>query len=126
KLGIVHDRTRPGKPQDNGRHERMHRTLKGSAALPPEPNLDAQQHRFEDFRYTYNEERPHQSLDQTPPASHYRPSERSMPTRIPKPDYPLHWEVRLVRRCGRFKFKNHELFLSSTLAREHVGLEEID
>lgn len=126
RLGIAHQRTRPGCPQDNPRHERMHRTLKRRATIPPEPNHLLQQRRFDAFRQSYNEERPHQSLDQTPPAKHYRASTRPLPERLPKPDYPLHYEVRLVRPCGRFKFRCREIFLSSALAGEHIALEEID
>lgn len=126
KLGIQHQRTRPGKPQDNGRHERMHRTLKKATTLPPEATFEAQQKRFDAFRHSFNDERPHQALGQTTPGSHYVSSSRTMPQRIPKPDYPPHAEVRLIKTCGRFKFRSHELFLSSALAGERVALEEID
>src|ERR1700689_478769 len=82
KLGIRPERIEPGKPQQNGRHERMHRTLKQATASPPAKNRRRQQERFDEFRREYNEERPHESLGQTTPASHYQPSAREYPRRL--------------------------------------------
>ena len=82
KLGILPERIAPGKPQQNGRHERMHGTLKPETANPPAANLQAQQRRFDRFRAEFNHERPHEALGQTPPAQHYRPSPRSYPERL--------------------------------------------
>jgi len=126
KLGIAHHRIAPGKPWQNGRHERMHRTLKNEATIPPEPNMKAQQRRFEIFINEYNMERPHQSLSGNVPASLYHSSARVMPARIKKPDYPAHFEVRKVSHCGGIKLKNRAVFVSNVLANEYVGLEEVD
>jgi len=82
KLGILPERIEPGKPQQNGRHERMHGTLKPETAHPPAANLHAQQRRFDHFRAEFNHERPHEALGQTPPAQHYTRSPRSYPRRL--------------------------------------------
>lgn len=125
-LGIRPDRIEPGKPQQNGRHERMHRTLKAVTTRPPEASMLEQQRRFDAFRESYNEERPHEALSNQTPASCYRPSERSMPTRIPAPEYPGYFEVRRVSAHGTVKFKNRVLFLSHALAGRRVAFEEVD
>jgi len=88
KLGIVPEHIEPGKPQQNGRHERMHRTLKQETAAPPAGTRRAQQRRFDHFREEYNEQRPHQALNQNPPASYYHNSPRTYPERLREPDYP--------------------------------------
>lgn len=124
-LGIRHERIQPGKPWQNGRHERMHRTLKAEATLPPEADFPAQQTRFDGFREEFNDMRPHRSLDGATPARHHRPSEREMPPKLPKPEYPPHFEVRLVSH-GFIRFKGQLIFVSIPLAGEHLGLEEID
>jgi len=99
KLGIRHERIDPGHPQQNGRHERFHRTLL-EAMTPPEPDLAAQQRRFAHFARDYNEERPHEALGQRTPASVYEPSARPMPERIAEPDYPPEAAARRVRSNG--------------------------
>ena len=81
QLGILPERIEPGKPQQNGRHERMHRTLKEQTASPPQASMADQQRAFDRFRHDYNEQRPHEALGQTPPARHYEPSLRAMPER---------------------------------------------
>lgn len=124
KLGVTQIRTRPGSPQDNGLHERMHRTLKEGTALPPAANLQAQQERFDAFLAEYNHERPHASLQGLPPASRYTPSLRSYPKRLPAIDYPGHFQTRAVRTEGTIKWKGQALFISSVLHGERVGLEE--
>ena len=126
KLAIPHQRIAPASPWQNGRHERMHRTLKQEATIPPGADLKAQQERFDRFRLDYNTDRPHQSLGGDTPASHYRRSSRSKPSRIGPPDYPLHFEVRKVSTNGTFKFKSRTPFIGLGLAEEHIGLEEID
>lgn len=126
KLGIAHQRIEPGKPQQNPRHERMHRTLKASTTRPPERNLAEQQRRFDAFRQEYNEERPHEALGQRPPASLYTPSPRAMPEVLPAPEYPGHCETRHVRHTGGFRFRGREIFLSEVLAGEWIALEEVD
>lgn len=90
QLGIVHQRITPGSPQENGVHERMHRTLKARATKPPAANLNLQQRVFNQFRETFNEQRPHEALDDETPASRWAPSSRAYPERIPTPDYPGH------------------------------------
>jgi putative transposase len=126
KLGVERIRTRPGSPQDNGLHERMHRTLKEETAIPPAGNLTAQQRRFNQFRRDYNQERPHSALDGRTPASCYLPSPRQMPERTPTIEYEGHLMVRSVRTDGTIKWKGHHLFVSEVLEGERVGLEEIE
>lgn len=124
KLGIERIRTRPASPQDNGLHERMHRTLKEETAMPPAANLQTQQRRFEEFVKEYNEVRPHESLGGATPASRYAKSRRAYPSRIPSMEYPGHYESRTVRSNGTIKWKGEFLFVSEVLHGERVGLEE--
>ena len=99
RLGIRLERIEPGQPQQNGRHERMHRTLKEATAQPPQSSLRAQQKCFNRFRDEYNNERPHEALNQEPPASVYEPAPRQYPERLPGPcGYPDEWEKRIVRK----------------------------
>lgn len=126
QLGITPERIEPGCPQQNGQHERMHRTLKAEATRPPGATPPEQQRRFDDFLWEFNEVRPHQSLDGAVPASRFAPCARAMPSRIPSPDYPGHAEVRLVSSQGSIKFKNQVVFVSGSLAGQHVALEETD
>ena len=126
QLGIRHYRIQPGKPQQNPRHERMHRTLKAEATRPPGANLRSQQRKFDAFRKEFNEVRPHQALGQKTPSEVWRPSPRPYPRRAPKPEYPAHFETRRVTCVGHIKFKNRMLFLSSNLLGDTVALEEID
>jgi transposase InsO family protein len=126
RLGIQHLRSRPGHPQDNGRHERMHRTLKAATARPPASNHRAQQRRFDAFRAEYNEVRPHQALGGETPASLWRASSRPYPARMPSPQYPGHFETRLVSNAGCFRFKKQVVFLSQALKQEWIGLEEVE
>jgi len=127
RLGIVPERIRPGKPQDNGRHERMHRTLKEYTAAPPRGNLREQQRAFDMFVHEYNFERPHQALGQRPPAEFYEPSPRPFPSRLmPMPDYPDQWAVRKVKKSGQIKWRGHDVRVTSALVGQHVGLAPID
>jgi putative transposase len=126
KLGIVHQRIRPSSPQENGAHERMHRTLKAETTRPPAANLRGQQWKFDRFRNDYNIDRPHEALDDEPPASRWAPSPRPYPTRIVAPEYPAHFEVRRVSNAGTFRIEHHQLFLSHALDQELIALEEID
>lgn len=126
KLGIVHQRITLGHPEQNGRHERMHRTLKAETARPPAVDHPQQQERFDTFQKEYNEERPHAALEGKPPASLYRASARTLPVRILPYDYPGHFLIRGVSTSGNFRFQRHPLFLSSTLAGEEIGLEETE
>ena len=125
KLGITPELIEPGKPQQNGRHERMHRTLKEDTALPPQATLRAQQRAFDRFRETFNFERPHQALQQERPASVYVPSLRPFP-RHPGPiSYPPHFEVRHVSNDSTLRWRNQKVFVSHLLRCDDVGLEEI-
>ena len=126
KLGIQQVRTRPGHPQDNGLHERMHRTIRSKAARPPAKSLAAQQPRLNAIRRVYNRVRPHRALAGKTPMSLYQASERRFPRKLPGLEYPEHFEVRKVRANGDLVWKSNLLFLSEVLAREPVGLEETD
>lgn len=125
KLGIVHDRIEPGRPDQNGSHERMHRTLRAETTRPPGEDQADQQAIFGRFQFEFMHERPHEALGQRTPGSLYVRSERLMPERVPEPEYEGHWERRRVRRLGTFKFKGREIFLSSTLAAECIALDEV-
>jgi putative transposase len=125
KAGVVPERIAPGKPQQNGRHERMHLTLKQETANPPASTLRAQQQRFDAFRATFNEERPHEALGQATPAQHYDPPPRPYGGRLREPDYADIELVRRVRSNGEIKWRGQQLFLSEALIGEPVGLREI-
>lgn len=126
KLGITPERIEPGKPQQNGRHERMHLTLKQETAIPPRKSLLAQQRAFNAFCAEYNVDRPHEAIGGRVPTELYVPSPRKYPQRIPEPEYPGHFEVRAVRPNGYIKWKGNPVFLAETLRRERVGLEQVD
>ena len=125
RLGIYPELIEPGHPEQNGRHERMHRTLKRHTARPPASTARAQQQRFNVFRTEYNEERPHEALDQQTPASRYTHSEREFPTRLQEIDYPSHFEQRLVSRNGGIRWSSRWVNVSHVLGGEYVGLEEV-
>ncbi len=123
KLGIVPERIAAGHPEQNGRHERMHRTLKQEAAQPPAENRRQQQRALDCFRQEYNEVRPHEALQMRTPAAVYEPSVRAFPARVPEPEYPESMVVRSVRQRGHFRWKKrHDVFLSEVLWSERVGL----
>jgi len=126
RLGVRVERIVPGHPEQNGAHERMHRTLKAETTRPPESTLDGQQERFDRFRDHFNNERPHEALGQKRPATIYRPSPRPYPETLPPIEYAGHLEVRKVDHTGMIRWNNDRLFLSHTLEGEIVGLEEID
>jgi transposase InsO family protein len=126
KLGIEPLHIRPGSPQENGRHERMHRTMKKQTAATPAATLAEQQVRFDAFRLHYNKERPHEALDQTPPAAHWRPSQRGMPIRIKEPWYDADHEVRRVDTKGCIKWRAHLIFVGEAFAGEAIGITQID
>jgi len=125
-LEIYPELIEPAHPEQNGRHERLHRTLKAEATRPPSGNLAAQQVRFNRFRREYNDERPHEALNQETPASVYKPSPHALPRTLPPIEYPGHFEVRLVSRNSGIRWKHHWVCVTHTLAGEYVGLEEID
>lgn len=125
KLGIRHERIDPGNPQQNGRHERFHFTLL-EAMRPPSPNRTAQARRFAAFVRDYNEERPHEALGQRTPASAYQRSPRSMPTRLPEPDYSAKAAVRQVRSNGEIKWRGDLIYICTSLIGETIGIEETE
>ena len=124
KLGITHQRIAPGRPEQNGRHERMHRTLKAETTRPPASDHRRQQERFDAFLQEYNEERPHQALGGKTPASLWTPSARCLPLRVLEHEYPGHYLVRKISQAGNFRFWSQPVFLSRTLTGEQIGLEE--
>jgi putative transposase len=126
RLGIQHQRIRPASPQENGAHERMHRTLKAATARPPQGHLPAQQRAFNRFRVLYNEERPHQFLHGQTPGSLYRPSPRPYTGIVPPIEYPGHYIPKRVTNAGTIRFKTRLLFLANSLKQHIVGLEEVD
>jgi hypothetical protein len=126
KLGIYPELIEPGRPQQNAIHERMHRTLKQEATIPPASSLPAQQRKLDRFRQEFNEIRPHEALQMKRPVQVYRPSLRSMPTRIEPYDYPTHYLVRRVSRDGTIRVLGKQIFVSNTLHEDNVGLEEVD
>lgn len=126
RLGIVPERIQPGCPAQNGRHERLHRTLKRETARPPATTARAQAQRFARFRYEYNQERPHEALGQRVPAELYVPSPRPLPATVPPLEYPASMIVRRVAPCGAFKWRSRWVSLSHTLAGQDIGLAEVD
>ncbi len=126
KLGILPERIDPGCPQQNGRHERMHRTLKAATASPPKGNLSAQQRAFNRFRQEYNEHRPHQSLGKgICPNDRYQISPRPYPEKLPELQYPGQFASRKVKCGGYVKLNGHAFYLTRQLIGEYVGLEPI-
>lgn len=126
RLGIIPERIAPGHPEQNGSHEQFHSVLKAETARPPAPNCLAQQQRFRRFCRVYNEDRPHEALQDQSPASWYEPSRRPLPARVPPVDYPGHMDVRVVSSNGCISWKGEPLFVATPLAGEHVGLAEVD
>lgn len=127
ELGITPIRIRPSHPEDNGAHERMHRTLKAEAVNPPAGNKGAQQRRFNQFRREYNEERPHETLGQKPPAQQWTPSPRPFPETIPEPEYPSHFVKLGVSGNGVIFFGGSKpTYISSSLVGKRLGFEETE
>ncbi len=126
KLGIYPELIEPGKPQQNGVHERMHRTLKQEATIPPASSLKGQQKKFDAFRQEFNDDRPHEAIEMDRPAERYQPSSRAMPKKLESYEYPGHYLVRRVSRCGTIRVYGRQIFISNTLQGDYVGLEEVD
>ena len=126
RLGIYPELIEPAHPEQNGRHERIHRTLKRATARPPAPTPRSQQQRFDLFRDEYNAVRPHQALGDATPASLYTRSPRPYPSAPPPLEYPSHFEVRLVSANGGIRWLSDWVNVSHVLGGEYVGLEEID
>jgi transposase InsO family protein len=126
KLGIRPERIEPGRPTQNGRHERLHRTLKQETASPPSSNRLAQQRAFDTFRRDYNEVRPHEALGQIPPVGVYRRSDRPLGALLQEPIYPDRFETTHVRTDGSVKWNTRHFMLTDVLAGELVACERID
>jgi putative transposase len=125
RLGIAIERIKPGNPQQNGRHERMHLTLKLETTKPAARNFLQQQAKFDDFIDCYNNERPHQALDMQCPTQRYRPSSR--PYRgLPDIEYPFHDRAATVTTCGRICFNRQKINLSQVFAGQTVGIKQTD
>ena len=126
RLGIFPEFIEPGKPQQNGKHERMHRTLKDETTKPPAANSRAQQRKFNAFKREFNEERPHEAIDMNTPAQLYQPANRPMPDKLPPLEYPDRFEVRYVSANGGIRWKQQWVNVTTAVIGEYVGLEEID
>ena len=125
RLGIEIERIKPGHPQQNGRHERMHLTLKQEATKPASFNVLQQQERFDDFVRVYNNERPHQALGGAYPGEVYTPSPRVYRP-LEEPQYPFHDRTVRVTRCGRICIGRRKINLSTVFAGQLVGIREVD
>lgn len=126
RLGIVHERIVPGCPEQNGRHERMHLTLKQETASPPQRTRESQQAAFARFEQEYNQDRPHEALQYRTPASCYVPSAREYPSRLPELEYPDDYHLRRISQQGSLRWHGERTFLSEVLAREVVGLKALE
>lgn len=126
KLGIRPERIKPGHPEQNGAHERMHRTLSEETASPPAYDGRSQQRAFDAFRRTYNEERPHEALGMRTPEEVYQSSLRPYPARVPEPEYGSAMQVRRVHEHGQFWWKAERVFVSEVLWGERIGLLALD
>jgi len=126
KLGILPERTRPGHPQDNGRHERMHRTLKAETARPARSTLGAQQAAFDAWVHDFNHERPHQALEMLVPAAVFTNSPRPYPTELSDPEYPEHFEIQRVRKNGSIRLQGADFSVARLLRNETIGIEPLE
>jgi hypothetical protein len=125
RLGIEIERIKPGRPQQNGRHERMHLTLKKEATRPAGANFLQQQARFDAFTAEFNEERPHEALGMKVPADIYETSTRAYDG-LPELDYPLHDKDVIVTCCGRICMHRKKINISTVLAEQRLGIKEVD
>lgn len=126
RLGIDLERIRPAHPEENGQHERMHRTLKFETTRPPRTNLLQQQERFDAFVEEFNHERPHEALAMKRPAQVYKPSPRKLPPTLLEPEYPEHDDVVPISGKGAVYFRRKHVYVSTALAFQYVGLREED
>lgn len=123
---MQHQRIHPALPQENGAHERMHKTLKAETTRPPQATCAQQPRAFTRWRTGFKSERPHAALGGATPASRYTASLRPYPDRLPALEYPGHFTVKRVTRAGTIRFKHRLLILAHALQSHHVGLEETD
>ena len=126
RLGIRPERIDPGCPEQNGRHERFHQTLKAETASPPRASYSRQQRAFLDFQREYNEVRPHEALGQRPPAHIYRPSPRPFPGGLPELVYPFACTLRRISSAGHLAWQSHQIHISILLDGEDVALRPLD
>lgn len=127
RLGIALQRIRPAHPEENGRHERMHRTLKAETTRPAKANLLQQQERFDSWVHEFNHARPHEALDMKRPVDVFAASTRTLPAVLPELSYPLHDDVLRVSRSGHIKLpRRSPIYLSAALGGENVGIREED
>ncbi|QZA56899.1 integrase core domain-containing protein [Pseudomonas sp. 2hn] len=125
RLGIIPERIAPGRPEQNGRHERMHRTLKSTLPSPPAVAWEAQQRHFDRFRQHYNHERLHEALKQKTPASCYQPSPRPFPEKLPEMTYPSHIESLPADSCGIINRRGLRIYVGYVLKHQTIGLEQV-
>jgi transposase InsO family protein len=125
RLQVIPERIELAHPEQNGRHERMHRSLKAAVCQPPKNCLSRQQRAFDHFKTEFNEERPHEALNMETPSSLYTPSHRQFPAKLPPVDYDSWMAVRRVLPSGGIKWKNNYYYVSQALAGEPVGLKQI-
>ena len=126
RLGIMPERIDPGSPQQNGRHEQMHRVLKKETAKPPRKDFKSQQKAFDVFVDEYNYVRPREAIGMETPASLFLPSARRYPLVLTEVEYPIDMLKRHVRTTGCIRWRNQLLFVSEVLTGECVGLDPID
>jgi transposase InsO family protein len=126
KAGVLPERIKPGKPQQNGRLERFHLTLQQDTASPPAPTLRAQLERFRSYQRVYNEERPHQALGNEVPAARYSASPRRFDGILREPEYSADHEVRRVRHSGEIRWQGGTIYINTALVGEPIGLIETD
>lgn len=126
RLGIEPERIVPGCPEQNGRHERFHETLKAETASPPQHDLSRQQRRFADFQHEYNHVRPHEALGMRTPDRFYRPSARPFPASLPDLAYPFECWMRGVSAAGHLSWKRHQIYISILLENESVALRPLE
>lgn len=126
KAGVTPEWIDPGKPQQNGRHERMHQTLKSETAMPPEQTLEMQEKKHQDFREYFNFTRPHEAIGQKTPGSIYVASKRKWDGILRSPEYGPEYVVRGVRHNGSIRWKGEEIYVGKTLTGEPIGLKEIE
>lgn len=125
RLGIRPERIMPGRPDQNGRHERMHLTLKAETARPPRSSFGAQQRAFDAFRHEYNQTRPHEALGNDTPDSRYQSSRMPFPNKLPELEYPSHMRVQLAGHNGVISVDGVQFYISGCVEEEYLGLEPV-